>query len=55
MEEESGIAFIVDGPVDRRDTNAVLGFLKEKYNTEKLMVMPMNHFEAHVAVPHDEM
>lgn len=54
-QEEYGLAFIVDAPIDRSDTNAVLSFLKEKYNTEKLMVMPMNHFEAHVAVPHDEM
>lgn len=52
---EDGRAYIVDAPIDRRDKNAVLDFLKEKYNTEKLMVMPMTYFEAHVAIPHEEM
>ncbi|MCQ1056556.1 hypothetical protein LRP52_00560 [Photobacterium sp. ZSDE20] len=52
VEAESGKALIVDGEVDRRNPEEVLRFLKDKYEEEKLMVMPMTHFEVHTAIPH---
>lgn len=53
--DREGTAFLVDNAVDRRDANAVLAYLKLKYKAEKLMLMPMQHVEAHVAVPDQEM
>ena len=53
QKEEKGLAFVVDAPIDRKNKDAVLDYLKEKHNTNKLMVMPMQHFEAHFSVPHE--
>ncbi len=52
-EDSKGEAFLVDGPIDRRDRGAVMEYLKGKYNTEKLMVMPMQYVSVHAAVPHE--
>lgn len=52
--EAEGVAYVVDGDVDRNDKNSVLAFLREKYGQEKLMDMTMGHFSATVAVPHEE-
>jgi hypothetical protein len=52
--EKEGVAYIVDGAVDRTDKNSVLSFLRNKYGQDKLMDMTMNHMSATVAVPHRE-
>jgi len=49
---EEGCAFMVDASIDRGNKGAVLEYLKNKYNTEQLMVMKMKHIEAHMAIPH---
>ncbi len=50
--EKNGEAFLVDSSINRNDIKGVLQYLKEKYKTEKLMVMNMKSFSAHVAIPH---
>lgn len=52
---KAGKAFIVDDPIDRKDKGKVLDHLKNKYGTDKLQLMNMKHYEAHVAVPTKEM
>jgi hypothetical protein len=52
-EDLRGEAFLVEGPIDRSDRGAVMAYLKEKYNTEKLMVMPMRYVSVHAAVPNE--
>lgn len=49
--ERLGNAFVVDGAVDRRNSDEVLSFLQGKYETDRLKVMPMEHFEAHTSLP----
>lgn len=46
-------AMLVDGPVDRRDSEAVLSYLRTKYGIPKLQKMDMNMASAVVAVPHE--
>ena len=41
----------MNDPVDRKNQQTVLTYLSNKYGAEKLMVMPMQSIEAHVAVP----
>lgn len=53
-EDATGVAFHVDGEVDRKNSREVLEFLKNKYDSPKLLDMSMNHFEAHCAVKNDE-
>ena len=43
----------MNDPVDRKNQQTVLTYLSKKYGTERLKVMPMQSFEAHVAIPHD--
>lgn len=50
--EAEGIAYVVDGDVDRNDKNSVLDFLRKKYEQEKLSDMTMSHRSVTVAVPH---
>ncbi|GAW97290.1 MULTISPECIES: hypothetical protein [Colwellia] len=53
-EEKEGSAFLVDGEVNRKNPNDVLGYLKDKYKTGKLNVMNMRHMQLHMAVPHNK-
>lgn len=50
--EAAAEAMLVDGPVDRRDSAAVLNYLRKKYGIPKLMNMDMNMASVVVAVPH---
>ena len=52
-QETSGQALMVDTDIDRKDTNAVLAFLQDKYKVERLMNMDMNIATAVVAVPRE--
>lgn len=52
-QEAAAEAMLVDGPVDRRDSGAVLNYLRAKYGIQKLMNMDMNIVSAVVAVPHE--
>jgi len=45
-------AMLVDGPVDRRNSEAVLRCLRTKYGIPKLQNMDMNMASAVIAVPH---
>jgi len=49
--EASGTAFIADTDIDRKDSNAVLAFLQNKYRLERLMNIDMNMATAVEAVP----
>lgn len=53
-EDEAGTAFVVHGPVDRSKEKAVMSYLMEKYQSDRLTIMTMNHFEAHVAIPDEQ-
>ena len=53
QQEREGLAFIVDGEVDRNTENEVLEFLKHKYGREKLMFIHMKHYSGTVSVPHE--
>jgi len=52
--ERAGVAYIVDGDVDRNCKNAVLRYLRNKYQQEKLMDMTMNHMSVSLAYPHTD-
>lgn len=52
-QERDGMAFIVDGDVDRRNENDVLEFLKQKYDRDKLMFMNMKHYSGTISVHHE--
>ena len=43
--ERAGEVFIADGPEDRSDPEAVIGFLQKKYGRTKIMKMDMGYFE----------
>lgn len=51
--ESSGEAMIVDTDIDRRDEQALLGYLSGKYGIEKLQFMDMNIATATVSMPND--
>lgn len=51
--EAAGEAMLVDGPVDRRNSGAVLNYLSAKYGIPMLQKMDMNMASAIVAVPHE--
>ncbi|WP_295942641.1 hypothetical protein [uncultured Xanthomonas sp.] len=51
-QEAAAEAMLVDGPVDRRDSAAVLNYLRTKYGIQKLMNMDMNMASTVIAVPH---
>jgi len=52
-QEAASEAMLVDGPVDRRESGAVLNYLRTKYGIQKLMNMDMNMTSAVVAVSHE--
>ena len=52
--EKEGVAYIVDGDIDRTDTDSVLTFLRKKYGNEKLMEMPMTYMSMTSSVPKSE-
>jgi hypothetical protein len=52
-QEAAARAMLVDGPVDRRDTEAVLNYLRTKYGIPKLLNMDMHMASAVVAVPRE--
>ncbi|MBP7370729.1 MAG: hypothetical protein KA902_04750 [Arenimonas sp.] len=52
-EEASGEALLVDSDIDRNQHSAVLEFIRQKYNNERLFNMDMNMASAIVAVPHE--
>ncbi|MEW8201963.1 MAG: hypothetical protein AB2697_23090 [Candidatus Thiodiazotropha endolucinida] len=52
-QEREGIAFIVDGDVDRTNENDVLEFLKQKYERNKLMFIHLKHYSGTVSVQHE--
>ncbi|MCG8064882.1 MAG: hypothetical protein N0C89_12150 [Candidatus Thiodiazotropha endolucinida] len=53
-EEQEGFAFYVDGEVDRNDKNAVLNYLRKKYNADKMLDITMNYMSGTVLVPDKE-
>ncbi|WP_217987702.1 hypothetical protein [Halomonas salipaludis] len=53
QKEREGMAFVVDGDVNRRNENEVLEFLKQKYGREKLMFIQMNHYSGTISLPHE--
>jgi hypothetical protein len=53
QQEEDGIAFIVDGDVNRRNESEALEYLKYKYMREKLIFIQMKHYSGTVSVPHE--
>jgi hypothetical protein len=52
-QEAAAEAMLVDGPVDRRNSETVLTYLRTKYGIQKLLNMDMNMASAVVAVPHE--
>lgn len=52
---EAGNAYIIDAPLDRSNRDHVLAHLKAEIGSDKLQIINMKHFEAHVAVPGNEM
>lgn len=52
-QEAAGEAMIVDGPVNRRDREAVLSYLRTKYGIQKIMNMDMNMVSAVTAAPYE--
>lgn len=53
VEENSGVSYLVDSDVDRKNTQDVLGYLCTKYKCERIMNMDMGHHSATISVPHD--
>lgn len=49
---EAGKALIVDAPVDRKDSDAVLEYLKEKYDDDGLTEFAMQEVSVTTVVPH---
>lgn len=49
--EMAGKAFIVDGDIDRNDTEAVLHFLKTKYHSQILVNVDMTYLSGTLVIP----
>lgn len=49
--EQLGEAYYVDGDVDRRDDQAVIAYLREKYAKPRLIHIPMGYHGASVLAP----
>jgi hypothetical protein len=49
-----GDAYIIEGDVDRNDKQAVLKYLREKHNSEKILDMTMNFMSGTMAVPKND-
>jgi hypothetical protein len=52
-QEAEGLAMIADTDLDRRNSEAILDFLRAKYRIPKLLSMDMNMASAVVGVPRD--
>jgi hypothetical protein len=52
--EAEGIAFILDGDVNRKNEEECLAFLQAKYKTKPLMKFDLGHISAAVLVPNDD-
>lgn len=51
--EAAGEVMVADTSIDRRNSAAVLDYLRQKYGALKLFNMDMNMASAVVAVPHE--
>ncbi|MEW6681617.1 MAG: hypothetical protein AB1451_01645 [Nitrospirota bacterium] len=52
--EARGEGYIVDGDIDRRDKNLVIGHLAAKYNRPRLIFIDMKHHTVKMRVPRSE-
>lgn len=50
-EEKDGVAYIVEGDIDRNDEEVVLSFLRSKYGIEKIMPMTLQHMSGTILMP----
>ena len=48
--EKNGDAFLVDGDIDRNDSEAILQYLREKYKSNNMTNITMNFMSGTIAV-----